>query len=310
MNPKFPVYVPSRGRFNNPLTIRCLKRDRVPFSVVVEPSEERDYKNVVGPGQLLVLPWNGDDDNRRAFCARHSIENGGLIAARNWIKQHAAAAGYERHWQLDDNIRQMRRWFRGKRIACAAGIALRACEDFVERYENVAVAGLNYTMFAHQTGKQPRDPFWLNVHVYSCSLILNSLPYKWRQRYNDDTDFCLQALAGGWCTVLFNAFMCDKMRTMTVKGGNTQDLYQGDGRLKMARSLERIWPHVVTTYRRWQRPQHLVRDNWKKFDTPLKRKPTVDFDALEPNEYGMKLKQLRPIRSQALRELVSDCLSF
>ena len=161
-------------------------------------------------------------------------------------------------------------------------------------------------MFLPEGTKAP--PFNLNVHVYSCSLILNSIPFTWRSRYNDDTDLCLQVLSGGWCTVLFNAFCCKKVPTMTTKGGNTADLYQGDGRLKMAKSLERLWPGVVTTRRRYYRPQHVIKDAWKRFDTPLKLKPGVDLAALPKiNDYGMKLQQVRPeIKSDNIKKLMEE----
>lgn len=78
---------------------------------------------------------------------------------------------------------------------------------------------------------------------------------------------------------------------MTMKGGNSSQLYQGDGRTTMARSLERVWPGVVTTNRRFGRPQHVVADSWKKFDTKLIRKPGLDLDLLDKvNNYGLTLK--------------------
>ncbi|MCP4897338.1 MAG: hypothetical protein GY906_10240 [bacterium] len=151
-----------------------------------------------------------------------------------------------------------------------------------------------------ETAKQ--RPFVLNCHVYSCSLILNSLPNEWRGQYNEDTDYCLQVLADGWCTVLLNAFMVDKMPTMTMTGGNTEELYQySDGRLKMSRSLERKWPGVVTTKRRFQRPQHVVRNAWKDFDTQLI--PVGEIDRT-PDNYGLELKAVRPVRSESLRKLI------
>jgi hypothetical protein len=90
---------------------------------------------------------------------------------------------------------------------------------------------------------------------------------------------------------------------MTVKGGNTDALYQGDGRLVMARSLERMWPGVVKTHREYGRPQHDV--NWHKFTTPLQLRDDVDLDALAaaPNEYGLSLRAVSEIRSPQLREL-------
>lgn len=288
--PRYPVYVPSKGRADTCWTADFLNRDGAPFFLVVEREEREAYLPKLGHGKLLTLPQSGR----------------GLIFARNWIKEHATEAGAERHWQFDDNITWIGRRWKARRIPCNAGAALSVCEGFVDRYENVAVAGLNYEMFLPTGCTAP--PFQLNCRVYSCSLILNSLPYRWRSRYNDDTDFCLQVLSGGWCTLLFNAFYVWKKWTMQMKGGNTDALYQGDGRLKMARSLERMWPGVVETKRRFQRPQHVVKDAWKRFDTPLRLKPGIDLSAMEPNEYGMKLKQVRPIKSETLRALVEGRL--
>jgi len=229
----------------------------------------------------------------------------GSIPARNWIKEHSIAAGHERHWQLDDNIQRIYRSNRGTKIPCAAGVAMAAIEDFVDRYENVAIAGMNYEFFAPRRESQP--PFWLNVHVYSCTLVLNSIPYRWRGRYNEDTDLCLQALAGGWCTVAVNAFLAKKVMTLTMGGGNTQVLYQGDGRLKMARALERMWPGVVEVKRRFKRPQHVIKYAWHKFDTPLKLKPEFEGQKAKPDERGMKLIQVKPeVKSTRLRKMMTD----
>jgi hypothetical protein len=74
----------------------------------------------------------------------------------------------------------------------------------------------------------------------------------------------------------------------------------------MARALERMWPGVVETRRRFQRPQHVVKDAWKRFDTPLKLKPGIDLAAMTPNEYGMELVQVKPIKSETLRKLIEE----
>ncbi len=84
------------------------------------------------------------------------------------------------------------------------------------------------------------------------------------------------------------------------------ELYQGDGRLYMARALERLWPGVVTTQRRFKRPQHVIKNAWRGFDTPLKLKPGIDLASLQPNNYGMELQPVKPIKSAALKKLVSD----
>ena len=281
---KYPIMSPSKGRYDVSFTAQALREDNVPFYLVIEEQEYDEYAKRFGEDCLLVLPFR---------------DRGSVIPARNWCKEWALENGHERHWQLDDNIRKFRRWHKGKRIPCHAGVALKVCEDFTDRYENIAVSGLNYTCFA--VTKLP--PFFLNNHVYSCSLILNTTPWQWRGIYNEDTDMCLQALSEGWCTVLINAFLAEKMATMTMGGGNTAKLYQGDGRAKMSRHLERLWPGVVTTLRRFNRPQHVVFDGWSRFDTQLIRKKDADFST-ESNEYGMKLKAVGEVKSRGIREFL------
>ena len=290
INPRYPIYIISKGRFANPLTAKFLIRDGVPFHIVVEPQEAEQYQAVVGKDRVLVLPFS-------------NLGLGG-IPARNWVWEHAKAAGYERHWILDDNISCIYRRYKAKRIVCRSGVAFAASEDFVDRYENIAVAGLNYECWVLDQKKIP--PFVLNCHVYSCILIRNDLPHRWRGRYNEDTDLCLQVLSDGWCTVLINAFSCKKRGTLTMKGGNTAELYKGDGRLKMARALERMWPGVVETKRRFQRPQHVIKYAWRRFDTPLKLKPGIDLAKIKPNEYGMKLKAVAPIQSRVIQKILDD----
>lgn len=283
--PRYPIYVPSKGRYESGHTARFLLNDQVSFYLVVEQPEADEYAKRYGAEHILVLPFQ---------------DLGSVIPARNWIKDHATAAGFKRHWQLDDNIRRIAYRYKRERITCNAGNALAAVEDFVDRYENIAIAGLNYEMFVptHNDAK----PFNLNHHVYSCSLVLNSLPQRWRGRYNEDTDICLQVLAAGWCTVLINVFLITKIRTMVVKGGNT-GMYQGDGRLEMARSLERMWPVIVKTTRKFNRPQHHV--NWEKFDTPLKRRSDITISQ-QANDYGLELVQLCEVKNPEVEKLVTE----
>lgn len=287
--PRYPVFVPSKGRWQNPMTAKFLTKDGVPFRLVVEPAEEAAYRAALPDVEMLVTPH---DDMK-------------LLGVRNWIRDVSIEEGWSRHWQLDDNIQDTRRLYRGKRIPCNSGVALRVCEDFTDRYTNIGVSGLNYQMFV--TDETP-TPFYLNCHVYSCSLVSNEMPYRWRLIYNDDTDLCLQVLAGGLCTVALNVFMAHKQRTMVHAGGNTTSIYTGDGRAVMARSLERVWPFVVTTKRRFRRPQHVIRGAWAGFDTPLIRRTDIDWDNLPPiDEYGLDLIQVaEEIRSPVIRDILED----
>jgi len=75
---------------------------------------------------------------------------------------------------------------------------------------------------------------------------------------------------------------------MTVKGGNT-DIYQGDGRLKMAQELQQRHPDVTKITWKWGRWQHQVDYRPFKNNRPILR-PGVEIPE-GPNNYGMVLKR-------------------
>jgi len=243
----------------------------VPYHIVVEPQEYAQYAAVIHPAKILVLPFSNLGQ--------------GSIPARNWIWEHAKTRGASRHWILDDNIRCFYRLYQNQKIRVIDGVCFRVLEDFVERYSNIPLAGLQYQYLAKR--KQRLTPVIFNTRIYSCILIANDLALRWRGRYNEDTDLSLRVLKAGYCTVLCQAFLCDKITTLTMKGGNTDELYQGDGRLRMAQSLQRQHPDVTRIVWRWGRYQHLV--NYSPFKRNQPRLKSEMLLTHGPNEYGMHL---------------------
>lgn len=270
MKPRYPIYIPSKNRAKLAHTIRFFIEDKVDFYVVVEPSQADNYKEF--RDHLLVLPKDGMR----------------LLGSRLWIREHSIKNGFKRHWQFDDNIRYIGRYHKGERIRCDSNKAIAIVEDFTDRYTNIGVSGFNYRMFV----VYKKYPYTLNTKVYSASLINNEMPYKWRLYYNDDTDLCLQCVTNGLCTLAFNTLFVEKITTMKVKGGNTGDLYQKDGRLLMARSLEEVWGNeYVETKWRFGRPQHVVKNSWNQFTHPLIRRTDIDWDKIKQQEYKFKLNE-------------------
>jgi len=273
MNPEYPVYVISKGRWESRLTAKALEKIKVPYHIVIEPQEYEDYAAVIDKDKILQLPF--------------SNLGKGSIPARNWVWEHSIGSGAERHWILDDNIRSFYRVYNGVRIRVGDGTVFKAAEDFVNRYENIALAGFQYHFFgAGARGK----PFILNTRIYSCILIKNDIPYRWRGRYNEDTDLSIRALKDGWCTILFYAFLCEKARTMLMKGGNTDELYQQkktDGRLRMAKSLQDQHPEIVKIVWKWGRWQHSVNYRGFKYNKLILKKGVKVPKGI--NDYGMKL---------------------
>jgi hypothetical protein len=279
-NPRYPIYIVSKGRWESRLTSKALESMNVVYRIVVEPQEFGLYAAVIDRRKILVLPFSNLGQ--------------GSIPARNWIWEHSIAEGHKRHWILDDNIRYFHRFNGNRRYVMHSGATFAAAEDFVDRYENVAMAGFQYEKFVPVKVRHT-SPFVMNTRIYSCILLNNRLSFRWRGRYNEDTDLSLMVLKAGYCTILFYAFLAEKTATMTMKGGNTDELYKQDasfdGRLEMARSLQRQHPDVVKITRKWGRYQHHV--DYRPFrSNRLIRKPDlVISDAI--NEYGMKLVHVR-----------------
>lgn len=275
MQPKYPVYVISKGRWESRLTSKALEARSIPYHIVIEPQEYDQYAAVIDPAKILVLPFSNLGQ--------------GSIPARNWVWEHSIGLGAERHWILDDNIRDFYRLTGNMKYRTTSGTSFRVIEDWSDRYENVAMAGMHYELFRPRKSAWP--VFHLNSRVYSCILLLNGVHHRWRGRYNEDTDLSLRLLKDGWCTALFNAFLADKMATMTMTGGNTEDLYklheQEDGRLLMAQSLQKQHPDVVKITRKWGRWQHQV--DYRPFkNNRLRLKPGVIIPEGVDN-YGMVL---------------------
>jgi len=287
MNPKYPVYIISKGRWESRLTSKALEKMNVPYHIVIEPNEYDNYAEFIDPKKIYTLPDDLRQNPKYAIADQSGICGGG-IPARNWVWEHSISIGVERHWILDDNIRWFARIHKNKKIQVDSGVCFKACEDFVERYENIAIAGLQYEMFIPASEKVP--PFLLNTRVYSCILIKNDIPYRWRGRYNEDTDLSLSVLKDGWCTFLMQAFVCKKTATMRMKGGNTEMLYKldnEDGRLLMAKSLVAQHPDVTKITRKWGRWQHQVDYRPFKKNRLIKKEGVIIPEGV--NNYGMKL---------------------
>lgn len=287
MNPKYPVYIVSKGRWESRLTSKALERIGVPYHIVVEAHEYELYCSVIDKEKVLVLPFEylQDYDTCDDLGGSKGVGPG---AARNFCWDHASAIGAARHWVMDDNIASFNRLNRNLMCKVASGTIFRASEDFADRYENCAIVGFNYDFFAK--AKEVLPPFVMNTRIYSCLLIQNDIPYRWRGRYNEDTDLSLRVLKDGLCTVQFNAFLQEKSTTQKMKGGNTAEFYEKEGTLPKSQMLADLHPDVAQVVWKFNRWHHHV--DYKPFKkNRLIRRAGVPIES-GINNYGMKLVEM------------------
>lgn len=299
--PQFPLYIPSKGRYEYMMTSKWLTVMGINHYVVVEPQEVQAYKDAANSMNLLanVLPLDMTYKEKYELCDDLALtKSTGPGPARNFAWDHSISNDFAWHWVMDDNIRSFKRCNNNEKVKCENPALFRAMEDFCLRYSNVSMAGPNYGMFMPQRLKRP--PFITNTRIYSCNLIRNDVPYRWRGRYNEDTILSLDMLKDKWCTIQFNAFLQDKVNTQVMKGGNTDEFYHAEGKVQrgeryadtgtLAKSQMQVKVHpdvskMVWRYGRWH---HYV--DYQQFKHKLKRKPDLKLNAHQ-NDYGMRLKQ-------------------
>ena len=169
--PSAPLYVVSKGRYqrDSALTIRALCRMRTPFYVVVEPSEVKEYRLLLDSygvdGSYNVLQLDPAHKERYETCDDLGLTKGtGPGPARNFAWNDSMDRGYDWHWVMDDNIGQWYRFNHNRLVRVVDGAIFAAMEDFVQRYDNVAMAGPNYYGFIVTKDKLP--PFVPNRRIY------------------------------------------------------------------------------------------------------------------------------------------------
>jgi len=275
-NPLYPIYIVSKGRADSRLTAKALDEMNVPYRVVIEPQDYAAYSCFFNDEQILILPF--------------SNHGKGPGVARNWCKYHAKSEGYSRFWTMDDNIKFFARLHKQRKFKLLDGGMLRVIEEFVDRFKNVPLAGLQYRFFPAE--KSPQPPFILNTRIYSCQLMSTEEKYVYRGRYNEDTIISLDVLKDGNCTMDFNIALIEKEATQKLGGGNTEEFYAGEGTLPKSLMLKVVYPEDTKLSEIFSRDHHSV--NYKKYygNEPLYRD---DYDP-EDNRAETDLFKFRKVR--------------
>lgn len=287
-HPKYPIYIVSKTRWEIRLTSDSLIEMGIKHYIVVEQSQYDKYVEHTDPAwvTVLILPQKYLDEYET--CDEFgSTKSKGPGAARNFAWDHSISIGADRHWVMDDNQKRFFRSNQDKRYYAMSGAIFRAMEDHTDRFENVYISGPHYRFFV--VPDENRPPFVQNCRIYSCLLIKNDIPYRWRGRYNEDTDLSLRVLKDGHCTIQYNAFSTGKLVTQAVAGGNTAEFYSKEGTLPKSEMIERLHPDVAKVKWMNNRWHHFVA--YDKFR--VNRLIPVKDPYYNPDpEYGMTLDKL------------------
>lgn len=222
MSNKYHIYVPSKGRASNCLTALVLQAEKIPFTILVEPQDYKEYAEYFPKEVLHKIPKNDQ----------------GIAYVRNQALSLSRKRGEKHHWQMDDDIRKFMIYKDGKKIAVSALKSIKAVEKEYDKYSNVGMIAHRYTSYAFA---QKTDTS-INKNPCSSFLLRNDMKAKWNKDTVVDADFALQILNQDWTTIIMNRELIDTVPPMKQAGGLTDSEYAGDGRFNRFTKLSEDWP--------------------------------------------------------------------
>jgi hypothetical protein len=300
---KYPIFILSKGRWEQRYTADTLEKMNVDYRIVIEPQEVDNYAKYIDRTKILVLP------------DEYLNKNQGGIPARNFIWDYSVKKGFKKHWIIDDNIDGFYRWNNNVQKRVDNGVFFRIMEDFSDRYSNLGLTSCQYHSFvpAIDTG---RHSFIVNTRTYSCILINTELLDKrleerWRGRYNEDTDLTLRVLStGDICTVNFNSLLSGKKTSGSMKGGNTNTIYDGGSHKGYQDKLDELYnnwsQYVKKTTKRHKdgRPHHHI-SYTKYFKQELVLKEGIETEPII-NNYGMEFKYTEKTKEKKKTKIINN----
>ena len=222
MKNKYPIYIPSKQRDNHCLTAKELGFYNIDYKIVVEPQDYKLYGAVYSEKNLLLLDKN----------------DMGLGYSRAFIKKYAEKNNEKYHWQMDDDLLFYKR-VNNKNIKFSIEKMIEEIESFVDCYSNIGIAALRNMVFAFSL----KNELSLNNQCCSCFLVKSNMKSQYAMDIIEDTDFSMQVLTEGFCTVIFNKLLYKNPPVNANKGG-CSDGNQYDRVAEFHSNLVGKWPNA------------------------------------------------------------------
>lgn len=231
---KYPIFVISYNRQSTHTTARQLAKFGFDCFLVVHRGQLEEYKKNLTEEELKYITLLEFDDSYKykyETCDNipHRVKNAGSGAERNFAWDYSIKLGYKAHWLMDDNMHFYR--IVGKRNDNYVKKIFKdieerdefiekfiSAENFFDKYENLLMLELAENNFCIKLKKLT---YALNTRCFSCNLIYNNMPIRWRGRYNEDVILSTDIMVSGYCIASYYAGVLKaKQSTREAKGGN------------------------------------------------------------------------------------------
>jgi len=235
-NLKYPICIISKDRADTCKTRMLFDPYDIDYFVMVEPNDYESYVAKFGKSKVVNIGEN----------------NKGVYYVRNFCIEWSKEKGYDKHWQIDDDVNAI--FFRP--MNKATGIreresiknplkTLSYVEDFSDKFSNHGVSCFSQDVFAFA---KPRD-IDLNKMVYCWQFINNAVDSRFQPHTSEDTDFSIQVLKENYVTMIFNTCTFRMPRSGSNKGGCSSSVnYKKKGNISGRKQMNL---KIVETYPQW-----------------------------------------------------------
>lgn len=228
---EYPIFVISYNRQKNHTTAKWLAKYGVKHYMVVHKEQLEEYKKYMTEEMKEYTTFIEFDDSYKLkyeTCDNipHRVKNAGSGAERNFAWDYSIKLGYKAHWLLDDNMsfchiigKNAKGSYMRKKCSkedfCSKW---HMAEHFFNKYENLLMIELAQNDFFFQLHNLT---YALNTRCFSCNLIWNGMPIRWRGRYNEDVILSTDIMVAGYCIASYiTGVRKSKQSTREAVGGN------------------------------------------------------------------------------------------
>lgn len=241
---KYPIFIISYNRALNHKTAKELAKYGVYHYMVVHKEQLEEYQKHQTTEMKKYTTFLVFDDTYKLkyeTCDNipHRIKNAGSGAERNFAWDYAKnILKSSAHWLMDDNMyfyhvvgkNDKNVYVRRKTSKEDFIKKFHKAEEFFDKYENLLMIELTQNDFLVNCVLLA---YSLNTRCFSCNLIYNNMPIRWRGRYNEDVILSTDIMVAGYCIASYHGgILKAKGSTREARGGNhkikdgdTQSIY-------------------------------------------------------------------------------------
>lgn len=203
---KYPVCIVSKDRSDTCTTHTLLDFEGVKWFYMVEPKDYDAYVARFGKSKVINIEQNDK----------------GIYYVRNYCIEWSKKNGYDKHWQVDDDLRSLHyrpmNFIKGIRDSTRIenpSSMLSYIEDISIKCVNYGAGCLTHDGFAFSK----KNDVDINKMIYCFQLINNSIKSRYQPHTSEDVDFSVRILKEGYVTMVFNKYSFRTPASGSLKGG-------------------------------------------------------------------------------------------